>query len=230
MNKTQQPVVALVAAAGSGSRLGAGIPKALVELAGVTLVRRSIDRLVAGGVDRVVVTIPADRHDDFAAAVAGVGVPVELVEGGAERQDSVRRGLAACSGAGIVLVHDAARPLVPVAVVRRVITAVADGHPAVVPALPVIDSIRRVDGNSSTVVPRAGLFGVQTPQGFDLAALIAAHDLCEQRGITVTDDAAACEAAGHEVTLVEGAREAMKVTEPFDLIVAAALLAQESAR
>ncbi|GAB3712000.1 2-C-methyl-D-erythritol 4-phosphate cytidylyltransferase [Mariniluteicoccus flavus] len=228
MNNTPQPVVALVAAAGSGSRLAAGVPKALVELAGVTLVRRSVDRLAEGGADRAVVVIPAGFEARFAAVLDEAAIPTTLVVGGAERQQSVRRGLAACAGARIVLVHDAARPLVPVEVVRDVVASVEAGHVAVVPALPVIDSIRRVVGESSEVVDRAGLFGVQTPQGFDLASLVAAHDEIAARGLEVTDDAAACEAVGHAVHLVEGSRLALKITEPFDLTVAEALLASDA--
>lgn len=220
---TVGPVVALVAAAGSGSRLGAAVPKALVELAGVPLVRRSVDRLTEGGVDRAVVVVPAGFEDRFADVLGGAALPVQLVVGGAERQESVRRGLAACAGARTVLVHDAARPLVPADVVRAVIAAVADGHVAVVPALPVVDSIRRVEGDSSRVVDRSGLCGVQTPQGFDLAALVAAHADAAERGLVATDDAAVCEAAGHAVHLVRGSRHALKVTEPFDLAVAEAL-------
>ncbi|GAB3622859.1 2-C-methyl-D-erythritol 4-phosphate cytidylyltransferase [Mariniluteicoccus endophyticus] len=225
MNTDTPPVVALVAAAGSGSRLGAAVPKALVELAGVPLVRRSVDQLADAGVQRVVVTIPQGLDAEFTAALDGTAAEVTLVVGGAERQESVRRGLAACAGARIVLVHDAARPLVPVAVVRAVIDAVADGHVAVVPAMPVVDSVRRVDGEGSSVVDRTGLFGVQTPQGFDLASLAEAHRVCAERGLVVTDDAAACEALGHRVHLVPGSRHAMKVTEPFDLVVAEALVA-----
>lgn len=226
MQTSDEPVVALVAAAGSGSRLGAALPKALVELAGVPLVRRSVDRLAEGGAGRAVVVVPAGMEERFAAVLEGAACPVRIVPGGAERQESVRRGLAACAGARTVLVHDAARPLVPAAVVESVIAAVDAGHVAVVPALPVVDSVRRVEGDASSVVDRAGLFGVQTPQGFDLATLVAAHAYAADRGLAVTDDAAACEAAGHSVHLVLGAREALKITEPFDLVVAEALVAR----
>lgn len=225
MQTADEPVVALVAAAGSGSRLGAAVPKALVELGGVPLVRRSVDRLAEGGCGRAVVVVPVGLHERFADALAGAACPVTLIDGGAERQESVRRGLAACAGARTVLVHDAARPLVPARIVRAVVEAVADGHAAVVPALPLVDSVRRVEGEASTVVNRAGLFGVQTPQGFDLPTLVAAHTDAARRGLVVTDDAAACEAAGHAVHLVLGAREALKITEPFDLVVAEALVA-----
>lgn len=231
-----KPVVALVAAAGSGSRLGGGLPKALRELGGVPLVRRSVQQLAAGGVQRAVVTVPAGLADEFTAALAGAPIATELVVGGAERQDSVRRGLAACApdgGDAVLLVHDAARPLVPAALVARVIAAVRAGHAAVVPVLPVIDSIRRVSsgpaGRTSTVVDRSALVGVQTPQGFDLATLRRAHEHVAEAGAVVTDDAACCEAIGVPVELVEGSRLAMKITEPVDLAIAEALLDQAGA-
>lgn len=220
-----EPAVALVVAAGSGTRLGGGEPKALRLLAGVPLVRRSVDNLAAGGVRQVVITVAPGLQDRFAPALAGVQIPVELVEGGSQRQDSVRLGLAALGQASIVLVHDAARPLVPPPVVTRVIAAVREGHVAVIPALPMIDSVRRVDGDSSAVVDRSLLRGVQTPQGFHGPTLVAAHALIAERGLVVTDDAAACEVAGHPVHLVEGSRASIKITEPVDLAIAEALLA-----
>lgn len=228
MNSKHQPVVALVAAAGSGTRLGAAVPKALVELAGTPLVRRSVEQLAAGGVGRCVVTIPAGFEDAFAAALAGAPVPCELVVGGAERQDSVRLGLAAVGEASIVLVHDAARPMVPAEVTASVIEAVAAGHIAVVPVTPMIDSLRELDGENSWVVERSNYRAVQTPQGFDFSMLVAAHELCFTQGTVVTDDASCCEVAGHRVHLVTGARESFKITEPIDLMTAEALLAQAS--
>lgn len=225
-----EPAVALVVAAGSGSRLGGSTPKALRRIEGRSLLLHSLTNLAAGGVRSAVVTVPADRQGEFTDELAAAPIPVHAVVGGAERQDSVRLGLAALDpiareiGARIVLVHDAARPLVPPEVVAAVIESVAEGHPAVVPALPVIDSVRRVTGDASQVVDRAGLVGVQTPQGFDLALLRAAHELVAARALVVTDDAAACEAAGHRVHVVPGSRRSMKITEPIDLQLAEALL------
>ncbi|WP_051214847.1 2-C-methyl-D-erythritol 4-phosphate cytidylyltransferase [Granulicoccus phenolivorans] len=220
-----EPVVAIVAAAGSGTRLGAALPKALVPLAGEPLVLRSVRQLAAGGVDRVVVTAAPPLVATFQQVLENAPVPCQVVAGGAERQDSVRLGLAAAGECGVLLVHDAARPLVPAAVVAAVIAAVRAGHPAVVPALPVIDSIRRVlPDESSEVVDRSRLRAVQTPQGFDPSTLRAAHEHVLARGLVVTDDAACCEAMGRSVHLVPGAREAMKITEPIDLILAEALL------
>lgn len=225
-DRSAEPAVALVVAAGSGSRLGGHTPKALRLLNGRTLLSHSLANLAAGGVRSAVVSVPNGRQHEFEEALAGSPIPVQCVAGGAERQDSVRLGLAELDPAArIVLVHDAARPLVPPEVVAGVIAAVACGHRAVVPALPVIDSVRRIKGDLSQVVDRAGLVGVQTPQGFDLPTLLAAHALVAQQSLVVTDDAAACEAAGHPVHVVPGSRRSMKVTEPVDLLLAEALLA-----
>lgn len=224
------PVVAIVAAAGSGTRLGAAVPKALVQLDGEPLVLRSLRQLAAGGVDRAVVTAPEHLVPVFAEALADAPLPCRVVAGGAERQDSVRLGLAAAGDCGVLLVHDAARPLVPPRVVAAVIAAVRAGHSAVVPALPVIDSIRRVlPDESSEVVDRSRLRAVQTPQGFDPSTLRAAHEHVLAQGLVVTDDAACCEAMGRSVHLVPGAREALKITEPVDLVLAEALLRRHTA-
>lgn len=231
MTRTEdsEPAVALVVAAGSGSRLGGATPKALRRLGDRSLLLHSLGNLAAGGVRSAVVTVPADRRDEFAAELESSPIPVRAVAGGAERQDSVRLGLAALEpDARIVLVHDAARPLVPPEVVAAVIQSVAAGHVAVVPALPVIDSVRRITGDLSQVVDRDGLVGVQTPQGFDLALLRAAHELVADRGLVVTDDAAACEVAGHRVHVVPGSRRSMKITEPVDVQLAETLLAAHS--
>ncbi|WP_208292985.1 2-C-methyl-D-erythritol 4-phosphate cytidylyltransferase [Naumannella halotolerans] len=226
MNTTiPAPAVALVVAAGSGVRLGAGMPKALVRLSGRSLVARSLDSLAAGGVAEAVVVAPAGHLVEFEKAVTDSPIPVRVVPGGGERQDSVQLGLSALDSVdGPVLVHDAARPLVPARVVSAVIEAVRGGAVAVVPVVAVTDSIRRLTDEGSEMVDRSTLRAVQTPQGFDPGVLTRAHELVRERGLLVTDDAAACEAAGHPVTLVAGAAESMKITTPADLRFAEALL------
>ena len=223
---TYQPVAAIVVAAGSGSRLGYPIPKALVELDGVALVRRAVDALVDGGAAHVVVTAPAAYVARFEELLAGVAADVRVVVGGAERQDSVRLGLEALTdeSVDVVLVHDAARPLVPREVVERVVDAVRSGARAVVPVVPVVDTIRRVTEDDSEIVDRSALRAIQTPQGFDAALLRRAHAHAVEYVLALTDDASACEAIGEPVTLVDGHREAMKITDPFDLVVARAIL------
>lgn len=217
-------------AAGSGSRLGAAVPKALVELDGVSLVRRCVDNLASAGVGHVVVMIPMGQQAAFEAALEGASIPVMCVIGGVRRQDSVRLGVAAIepdNDETVVLVHDAARPLVRGDVVERVVDAVESGADAVVPTLPVVDSIRLATSGISQVVDRSHLRAVQTPQGFRLGTLRDAHRHIDDQGLEVTDDAAACEAIGVPVVLVDGHRHTLKVTEPVDLLVAQAILAGE---
>ncbi len=216
--------VAIVAAAGSGSRLGAerdgrAIPKALVPLGGRPLVRWAVEGLLAGGVAEVVVVVPAAQRAAF-EAVLPPGVAV--VDGGSTRTASVRAGLAAAGPAATaVLVHDAARPLTPPETIARVLAALEAGALAVVPVLPVVDTTVLVDDDGLVVdaVPRAPLRRVQTPQGFDRATLEAAYDALETDA-ELTDDAAVVRRAGVAVTTVAGDERSAKVTVPHDLALA----------
>lgn len=229
------PVVAIVVAAGSGVRLGGDVPKALRPVRGVPLVTRSVRQLAAGGCEVALVVVAPGLADEFAAALSDAPIPCHLVVGGSERQHSVANGLVAMTDdpeladAPIVLVHDAARALVPVDAVARVIRAVRGGAVAVVPVVEVVDSIRQVHLGGSSVVDRTLLRAVQTPQGFDAAVLLEAHQLVAEHGLLLTDDAAACEFAGHEVTLVDGHADALKITSPLDLVVAEAVAAAREA-
>ncbi|MDO4243103.1 MAG: 2-C-methyl-D-erythritol 4-phosphate cytidylyltransferase [Actinomyces sp.] len=237
-------VVAVLTAAGSGARLGAGGPKALVEIDGVSLLRRSAAGLLDSGVvDRVVVTAPAAHVGRFAEELAGLADDaLEVVAGSpASRQASVAIGLdaalAALPGAGVVLVHDAARALTPPQVVRRVVAAVRAGHEAVVPAVPVTDTVKQVaepgpqDGEGVERVTgtprRAALRAVQTPQGFRPDVLLAAHRLGAERAhdeaLAASDDAGLVEAGGGAVVVVPGDPLAIKVTTPLDLALATLL-------
>lgn len=195
-----------------------------MELCGVPIVRRAVDALVDGGVRRVVVVAPTSHLDEFRAILADVATPVAVVPGGKERQDSVRLGLDALGDASVVLVHDAARPLVSARVVGDVVDAVRDGARAVIPVLPVVDTIRRQTADGSCIVDRDELRAVQTPQGFDGALLREAHRNAVECALAVTDDASACEALGEPIVFVSGDREALKITEPFDLLVAEAIV------
>ena len=211
--------VGIVAAAGSGLRLGADRPKALVALAGRPLVSWSVETLLGSGVADVVVAVPGDELAAFAAVLPP---EVRLVVGGATRTASVRAALAAASGsADAVLVHDAARPLTPPDVVTRVLAALAGGAPAVVPVLPVVDTTVRVDGDGlvTGALPRETLRRVQTPQGFARAVLVDAYDRLPDRA-ELTDDAAVVRAAGVPVATVAGDERAAKVTVPHDLVLA----------
>ena len=214
--------VGIVAAAGSGLRLGADRPKALVPLGGRALVCWAVDALRAGGVNDVVVAVPADEHAAFATVLP---LDVRLVAGGATRTASVRAALDATGeAADVVLVHDAARPLTPPAVVARVLAALAGGARAVVPVLPVVDTTVVVgeDGVVTDAVPREPLRRVQTPQGFDRACLVAAYAALDDAALdgSLTDDAAVVRAAGVPVATVEGHERAAKITVAYDLAVA----------
>lgn len=215
-------VAAVVPAAGSGLRLGAGIPKAFVEVDGVTMLERAVAGLLASGVvDDVVAVVPADRvaeAEGLLAHLRGENHLVVVTTGGAERTDSVRNGLAALGGErryDVLLVHDAARCLTPAAPIRRVVAGVRAGERAVVPVLPVVDTIKRVDGQGHVVgtPDRAALRAVQTPQGFAPATLLAAYDAAA--GAT-TDDAGLVERLGERVATVEGHAAAFKITTAED--------------
>jgi len=231
---------AVLTAAGSGTRLDLPGPKALVELAGVPLVVHAVRRLGASGVVRlIVVTVPEQQLTGFRALLAGparpgIGVPIRVVAGGPSRQASVAAGLAELPrDVDVVLVHDAARALASADLVRRVEAAVRSGHRAVVPGLPVADTIKQIgdvgpDGTQPVLatLPRADLRVVQTPQGFDRALLDAAHaagrDRAADERTAATDDAALVEALGEPVRMILGEEQAMKITTNRDLAVAEA--------
>ncbi len=226
--------VAILTAAGSGTRLGHALPKALVPLAGIPLVVRAAHALTSSGiVRRIVVTAPPEALADVVAAL-GPAPGLDVVAGGPTRQASVAAALARLADEpddAVVLVHDAARPLVPVRVVRRVAGAVALGWDAVVPALPVADTIKQVgpDGAVLRTLDRRELRAVQTPQGFALGTLRSAHAAATHRAddeaLAATDDAGLVEAAGGQVRVVDGHEDAMKITTPRDLLMATALVA-----
>ncbi|NMD56896.1 MULTISPECIES: 2-C-methyl-D-erythritol 4-phosphate cytidylyltransferase [Tsukamurella] len=218
-------VVALVPAAGLGTRLGLNVPKAFVTLLDRSLLERAVDGLFASGVvDDVVVMVPPDMIDRARELVPRARVVV----GGAERTDSVRAGLAAAGDAELVLVHDAARPLTPAPMIERVVAALRGGASAVIPVLPVADTVKRVDADGivEATVDRADLRAVQTPQGFTAGALRAAYAAAP--GELATDDAGLVERAGGTVVTVPGDPLAMKITTAFDLRIAQ-VLAEETA-
>ncbi|OZD04173.1 MULTISPECIES: 2-C-methyl-D-erythritol 4-phosphate cytidylyltransferase [Nocardiaceae] len=221
MNGTAGDVVALVPAAGKGLRLGHDEPKAFVCLGTDSLLKRSVDGLRASGaVDRIVVIVPVDLLD---AARGLVGDDVTVVAGGRERTDSVRAGLAVIGGASVVLVHDAARALTPPALIARVVAEVRAGRPAVIPVLPVVDTVKEVDLMGAVVgtPDRASLRAVQTPQGFDADVLRRAYAAATDIS---TDDAGLVERIGETVHTIVGDALAFKITTPHDLLLAEALL------
>ncbi|MGW0535853.1 2-C-methyl-D-erythritol 4-phosphate cytidylyltransferase [Streptomyces sp. NPDC003032] len=230
----------VIPAAGRGVRLGPGAPKALRALNGTPMLVHAIRAMAESrAVSLVVVVAPPDGVPEVKTLLDDHALPERtdflVVPGGASRQESVRAGLDVLPpGIDIVLVHDAARPLVPVDTVDGVIEAVRDGAPAVVPALPLADTVKQVEpaaapGGAEPVVAtpeRARLRAVQTPQGFDRATLVRAHETVTGN---VTDDAGMVEQLGLPVVVVPGHEEAFKVTRPLDLVLAEAVLARRRA-
>lgn len=223
----------IVTAAGSGARLGAAVPKALVTVGERTLLEHAVARALSVA-DELVVTAPESHLEHVRTLVnplveqseqRDVETILSVVRGGASRQDSVNAGLAALGDVDLVLVHDAARAFAPAALFRDVVAALRGGYGAVIPALPVVDTIKRADADRRVTgtVDRSELWAVQTPQGFRRDLLRRAH--AEGAGTEATDDAALVEALGEPVQLIPGHEDAFKVTTPRDLALAEALMA-----
>ncbi len=206
---------AIIAGAGMGHRLGADIPKALIQLDGITLVERAFAAL-SKVVDEIVITAPAGYEEQFRQIV---GESAKVITGGVLRSDSVNLALNALSpSVKYVLVHDAARALASSDLASRVLQELKSGASAVIPALNVVDTIKEVDrdGFVRSTPDRAALRAVQTPQGFEVSVLRRAHEASED----ATDDAALVEALGIKVKTILGEARAMKITNPEDLAVA----------
>ncbi len=234
---------AVIPAAGRGVRLGPGAPKALRVLGGTPMLIHAIRAMAASrAVSLVVVVAPPDGAPEVKHLLDEHALPERtdylVVPGGETRQESVRLGLEALpEDVAVVLVHDAARPLVPVDTVDAVAAAVRDGAPAVVPALPLADTVKEVEPAATPGEPepvlatpvRARLRAVQTPQGFDRDTLERAHTEVAVDGEGATDDAGMVERLGRPVVVVPGHEEAFKVTRPLDLVLAEAVLARRRA-
>ena len=214
-------VSAVIAAAGSGSRAGAGPAKQWRSLGGRPVLRWSVEALAAAGAAPIVITVA--EGDEPRARDILAGLDVRIVRGGATRADSVRAGLEALADDAphVVLIHDAARPFVTAVHVAGLLAALS-GADGAVPALPVPDTLKRSNGDGLETVAREGLLRIQTPQAFDYAVLVrayAAWDLPEPP----TDDAGAVERAGGRVVAVPGDPRLMKLTYPEDFEMAEAL-------
>lgn len=202
------------------------MPKAFYQIEGQSLVERAVEGLRASGVvDTVVVAVPPDRTDE---AKLILGHLATIVAGGASRTDSVRLALSAMaeSAPEYVLVHDAARALTPPSLIVRVVEALRNGHSAVVPGLPVSDTVKAVDANGVVIgtPERAGLRAVQTPQGFATDVLLRAFE--QAAGADFTDDASLVEHIGGQVQMVDGDPLAFKITTQLDLMLAKAIVRQ----
>ena len=204
-------VAAILVAAGSGSRFGGDTPKQFLTVAGKPVIRHAALALVA----HAPLLQPVGEAGPIAAALAGIA-HLPVVPGGATRQGSVLAGLEALAplAPDLVLIHDAARPVVPRGTVESLLDALARA-PGAIPAAPVADTLKRAeDGRVVATVSRARLFRAQTPQGFRFATLLALHRAAGDQG--ATDDAALLEAAGEPVLLVPGSEENIKLTYPED--------------
>ncbi|WP_045876618.1 2-C-methyl-D-erythritol 4-phosphate cytidylyltransferase [Pseudofrankia sp. DC12] len=226
MTGPEARVAVVVPAAGRGERLGGGVPKALRPLGGRPMLVHAVQALArADLVSQIIVAAPPTLVEVVSRLL---GPDVRVLAGGAERVDSVRGALRALDDdIRVVLVHDAARPLTPPSLVDAVAAAVLGGQPAVIPVLPVADTVKEVDaeGRVLRTPTRDGLRAVQTPQGFRREVLEAAYASSDD-GPAVTDDAGLVERLGVPVTTIPGAEEAFKVTRPIDLVFAEALLAR----
>jgi 2-C-methyl-D-erythritol 4-phosphate cytidylyltransferase len=225
--------LALIVAAGSGERLRAARPKALVELGGRPMLQWSLDALASvAGIERIVLALPAGVA--LPPAMRMPAIEVRSVEGGAARSDSVARALAAAGEGDPVLVHDAARPLLTPQLARAVIDALERDPQAAaaIAAVPVTDTVKRVDGDGVVreTLDRRELWAVQTPQLFRRAALERALETSAQERARATDDAWLVERQGGRVIVVRAGEENLKVTTPIDLQLAELLLAARGAR
>ncbi len=211
-------VTAIIAAAGLGRRLGAGMPKQLLDLGGATILERSVGAFASHPrVDEVVVALPADLAANPPAWLGASGPRVRAVAGGLRRQDSVANAFdAVAPQAEIVLVHDAARPFVTADVISRSIDAAA-AHGAAIAAIAAHDTVKRVEGTAiAETLPRESIYLAQTPQAFRRAVLRDAVAL-GRSGVAATDEAALAERAGHQVHVIEGDAANVKITTIADL-------------
>ena len=214
---------AIIAAAGSGERFGATLPKALITLGNRTLIEHAVAAL-APIASEIVICAPAGYEKQIQELV---GAEITVVTGGTTRSDSVRAGITALTGKNkYVLVHDAARALASTQLAKNVLAALEKGEVAVIPGLELIDTVKSVDagGHVTSTPDRASLRRVQTPQGFDLEILKKAHS----SGANATDDGALVEAIGHKVLIINGEDRALKITTPADLATALSTLGDSS--
>lgn len=225
-------VAALIVAAGRGVRAGGEVPKQYREVGGQAILRRTAALFLDhAGIDRVLVVIHPDDAELYRSAVGDLAPRLDVVAGGATRQDSVRNGLEALAerGATHVLIHDAVRPFASAALLDRVIDALGEND-AVLAASPVTDTLKRADasGRVDDTVSRENLFAAETPQAFRLSTILAAHRRAADKGTAFTDDAGIAEWADIPVHIVLGERANIKLTMPEDIEMADRRLRQEA--
>lgn len=230
-DSTRITIAAVIAAGGTGTRIGASLPKQFLLLGGKPILVRAVEAiLVLEGIVQVVIALPDEHISQAEAMLAGRSwaVPVVCVPGGLTRQESVRRGvLHVRSDVDLILVHDAVRPLCDRDTLRRVAEA-AWRTGGAVPGLPATETIQRVSchGRVLKTPPREELYAIQTPQGFRAALLRSALERAFHEGFEGTDESSVLRWAGHPVAVVEGSPANIKITRPFDLEIAERILAR----
>ena len=224
-------VVAIVVAGGAGMRMGGNVPKQFLLLGGRPIVDRTISALAASPqIDGILLALPPHLSGDAKASYRGRPKVLQVVDGGAERQDSVRIALAAVPGeAEVILVHDAVRPFVSHDLLARCVE-LAREHGAVVPVVPVRETVKEWDrkGRTLSTVERSLLYRAQTPQAFRAGILREAYEKADAAGRRGTDDASIVEAAGYPVTPIPGEESNIKITIPEELRMAEGLLREEA--
>lgn len=221
-------MIAIIVAGGSGTRMGARLPKQFLTLCGEPILMRTIRAIVASGEEpmEVIVTLPADQFGLWQELCEqhGFSLPHRVVAGGPTRWHSVKNALDSIDDPatpGLIAVHDGVRPLVTAGVIARVLAAARrDG--AATAVVPLNDSVRQLDGKSSYALERSLLRAVQTPQAFDARLLMEAYS--QPFDPAFTDDASVVERMGHSITLVDGDPMNLKITRPMDLALAEYLL------
>lgn len=226
MNNQSIKVSAVIAAAGSGSRMSSEMPKQYIRLCGVPIIIRTLSVFEKSPViDEIIIAARRDDMEYIASLVRDFGITkaAAIIPGGSTRQESVHLALKAAHGETI-LIHDAVRPFVTNEQISSVVQCAQDFGAAAL-GVPVVDTLKRVSDNTiSETVDRSSLVSIQTPQGFKTSLILSAHEHAEELGLSVTDDCALCEEVGISVKYVHGSRMNMKITTPEDLILAEGIL------
>lgn len=226
---------ALIPAAGSGTRMGMGIKKQYLTLNGKEILNWTLENLLGhDSIDEAVIIVPTEDLEEVLDKVTGwlddarIKKPFKVIAGGTTRQASVYHGLLALDGhTDYVLIHDGVRPFVPHDQINAFLDAIMDnGISGVIAGNQVTDTLKRVDNDQVIIetLDRASTWAVQTPQIFDCESLKAAHEVALERQLTATDDAALLEILGKRTKIVQSDAENIKITKPFDLIVAEAIM------
>ena len=216
----------IIVAGGKGLRMGSDIPKQFLPIGGKPVLMRTLERFRAYDKDLKIILILPEAQQDYWQGLCkeyGFQVEYQLANGGQTRFHSVQNGLALIpdDAEGVVGVHDGVRPFPSIDVIRNCY-ATAREKKAVIPVIPVVETVRHLEGEGSVTVPRGDYRLVQTPQTFDIQLLKAANRQPYNDGFT--DDASVVEGYGHEITLVEGNRENIKITTPYDMKIAEVLI------